>query len=218
MMSAVYSRNRDIGNCRNAVATIGQSTRCAKVKEPLTKANHQPDETQFMARVRKKSLAKKTKATNTAQAPEPEATVAADSSSDMLDQLIAEHKLPPLTSASTLPPPNTEFASRVQRPDPFGEMTIALCNDNDGPKARLYRNRRFQQMAIGFDEKPDEGIRQELREDGWTWRTAESAWTKQLGERPGETHRSAVAMFASIANEIRQANGLEPVTFPAQGR
>ncbi|OWK40966.1 hypothetical protein FRUB_04858 [Fimbriiglobus ruber] len=97
-------------------------------------------------------------------------------------------------------------------------MTINLSGDHEGPKARLSRSQRFRQLAIQFDEKPDEGIRQRLREDGWTWRVPDGAWTKQLGDRPAETHRRAQELFEGIANDIRHANGLAPVATPALGR
>ncbi len=161
---------------------------------------------------------KKAAAATTAATPEPEAPVAAAGPPDVFDEAIAAQHQPPVEPTPTQEPPATEFAVRMTRPDPFGERTIALCDDNDGPKARLYRNQRFRQMAIQFDEKPDEGIRQRLRDDGWTWRPAEGAWTKQLGERSGETHRQAQELFESIANEIRRANGREPVSSMAPSR
>jgi hypothetical protein len=168
-----------------------------------------------MATDRKKApAARKKDAAKPGQTPEPEASAPAASAPDVFDEAIAARQQPPLAQD----PPSAGFSARVTRPDPFNEMIIALSNDNDGPKTRLYRNQRFQQMAIQFDEKPDESIRQKLRDDGWTWRSAEGAWTKQLGDRPSETHRNALELLASIANDIRQANGLEPVTMPAQGR
>jgi hypothetical protein len=158
-------------------------------------------------------------ASHTPLAPgELEVQATPSGSHDVFDQAIAAQQPPPAEATPTQEPPATEFAAKVTRQDPFGEMTIALSADKDGPKMRLYRSQRFQQMAIQLDEKPDEGIRQQLRESGWTWRPAEGAWTKQLGERPGETHRQAQELFTGIANEIRQANGLEPVAAPAQSR
>jgi hypothetical protein len=167
-----------------------------------------------MAQARKKASAKKTPATKTAKTPMQETLDAPD----VFDEAIAARGQPPAEAKAAAESPSTGFATRVKRPDPFSQMTIALSNDNEGPKARLYRSHRFQQMAIQFDEKPDEDIRQRLRDDGWTWRPAEGAWTKQLGEQPGQAHRKAQALFTSIANDIRHANGLEPVSTLAQSR
>ena len=136
----------------------------------------------------------------------------------MFDQAIAAQQQPPTEPAQPQEPSATGFVARVTRPDPFGEMTVALSKDQAGPKARLYRSQRFQQMAIEFDEKPVDGIRQRLRDAGWTWRPTEAVWTKQLGERPGETHRQAQELFTSIANDIRHANGLEPAFTEAKCR
>jgi hypothetical protein len=174
-----------------------------------------------MARDRKKAQAaarEEAPPANTDQTSAPDASAAPASAPDVFDEAIAARQQPPAEAPGTPEPAATGFAGQVKRPDPFGEMTIALSNNNDGPKARLYRSHRFQQLAIQLDEKPDEGIRQRLRDDGWTWRPAEGAWTKQLGEQPGQTHRKAQAFFVAIANDIRQANGLEPVSIPAQGR
>ena len=171
-----------------------------------------------MARARKNAPAKKTPATKSVKDTAPEAPETVANAPDVFDEAIAAQQQPTADATQTQEPSATEFTARVRRPDPFGEMTIALSNANDGPKARLYRSQRFHQMAIQFDEKPDESIRQRLRDDGWTWRPAEGAWTKQLGERPGETHRQAQALFTSIANDIREVNGQEPVSIPAQGR
>lgn len=161
---------------------------------------------------------KKPAATNTQESPAPEDTTTPAESPGALDKLITEGQLPPLASTPEQNPPEAGFASRITRPDPFDEITIALSNSSDGPKMRLYRSKKFQQMAMQFDEKPDEAVLQRLRDDGWTWRTAEGVWTRQLGERPGEMHRQAQQLFESIASDIRQANGLEPVTFQGQGR
>jgi hypothetical protein len=161
---------------------------------------------------------KKPAATKTEESPAPEDTIAPAESPDAIDTLIAEGQVPPLASTPSQNPPEAGFASRITRPDPFDEITIALSNSNDAPKMRLYRSKTFQQMAMQFDEKPDEAVRLRLREEGWTWRTADGVWTRQFGERPGETHRKAQELFESIASDIRQANGLEPVTFKSQSR
>lgn len=127
--------------------------------------------------------------------------------------------------------PKQSFAERVQhgepkngvtralvQPNPFAENTISLTNDNDGPKMRLYRDRRNPQiglyenaMVIQFDEKPEEEARQKLRDNGWQWKQADAVWRKPLGENPGVEHRKAQELFEQIANDIRQGNGLEPV-------
>ena len=164
-------------------------------------------------------MARKTEAAaKTAPISERENPASPADAPELLDKLIAEGKLPSLNSTPSQKPPAAGFASNLTPSGPFSATSVALSDSNDGPKARLYRNQKFQQMAIQFDEKPDESIRQRLREDGWTWRTAEAVWTKQLGERPGETHRKAEEFFEKIVNDIRQARGLEPTSFQTHSR
>lgn len=166
-----------------------------------------------MARPRKKNAEE-----NTGQTPASEGSNTPAESPEVFDRLIAEGQLPPLDSTSSQQSPASGFAAKLTSPDPFGATSVALSDSNDGPRIRLYRNQKFQQMAIQFDEKPDEPVRQKLREHGWTWRGAEGAWTKQLGERPAQTHRMAEELFESIANDMRQAKGLEPVSFQTHSR
>jgi hypothetical protein len=165
-----------------------------------------------MARERKKPAA------SAPSAPEPQAPapVPVTEAPDVFDQAIAAQQLPP--PAPSPEPPTAAFADRVGRPDPFPEITVSLTADPAGPKARLYRNQRFQQMAIQFDEKPTDEIRKRLRDAEWTWRGQDGVWTKQLGDRPGLTHRQAEELFESVTNDIRQANGLPPAAGPAQSR
>jgi hypothetical protein len=160
---------------------------------------------------------KKTAEENIDPVPTSEGAIAPADSPELLDKL-AEGRQPPSDATPSPKPPASGFASKLTTPDPFGATSVALTDNNDGPKVRLYRSQKFQQMAIQFDEKPDESIRQKLREDGWTWRGAEGVWTKQLGERPGQMHRQAEEFFQTIANELRQARGLEPVTFETHSR
>lgn len=161
---------------------------------------------------------KKTAEENTGEPPISEGSSVPAESPEVLDRLIAEGQLPPLDSSPSQQSPASGFAAKLTLPDPFGATSVALSDSKDGPKIRLYRSHKFQQMAIQFDEKPDEAVRQKLREDGWTWRGAEGVWTKQLGERPGETHSKAEEFFENIANDIRQAKGLEPVIFQTHSR
>jgi hypothetical protein len=166
-----------------------------------------------MARPRKKPAAEEI-ATN----PEPKGSVAPTQSPDIFDQAIAAQQKQSAESPPTQEPPVMGFATSIKRPDPFDEMTIALSNSNEGPKMRLYRNQRFQQMAIQFDEKPDEAIRQKLRDDGWTWRGTEAAWTKQLtgwpnaSQSPGIVRKCRQRHPASQWPGARDHSGQTPVS------
>ena len=98
--------------------------------------------------------------------------------------------------------------TRGRQPDPHGVMTVALTDESDGPKARLFRSNRWQQMAVTFDEKPAPEIIEQLRDAGFRWRGEEKAWTVQLDkERRWQTHAEAEALFKKLTDEIRAANG-----------
>ncbi|WP_171471174.1 hypothetical protein [Frigoriglobus tundricola] len=90
-------------------------------------------------------------------------------------------------------------------------MAVSLGPDKDSPRMRLYRSNKLNQMAIKFDEKPEQCYRTQLREDGWRWREGEGVWTKQLDrERRAAGQLQAERLFAEISEAIRGDLGLEP--------
>ena len=75
---------------------------------------------------------------------------------------------------------------------------------------RLGRDNRFQQMAIQFEAKPTEEVRQRLHQEGWRWRPAESIWTKQLEfERKAQGHLEAERLFDELAKIEMQEHKVE---------
>jgi hypothetical protein len=90
-------------------------------------------------------------------------------------------------------------------------MAVTLGPNLDSPRMRLYRSNRLNQMAIGFDERPEKEYREQLRENGWRWREDEGVWTKQLDrERRAVGHLEAERLFTEIGEAIRGDLGLEP--------
>ena len=101
--------------------------------------------------------------------------------------------------------------ARTWQPDPVTLMTVSLGDERDSPKMRLYRSNRLNQMALGFDVRPEAQYRERLREDGWRWREDEGVWTKQLDrERRARSQLEAERLFAEIGDAIRGDLGLEP--------
>jgi hypothetical protein len=100
-----------------------------------------------------------------------------------------------------------EPATTTSRPQWI--QTVNLGRENSGPKMRLGRSERFQQMVIQFDEKPTDETRIHLGEAGWRWRSAEGQWTKQLdfGSRARD-QLEAEKLFADIARYERSERGL----------
>lgn len=97
------------------------------------------------------------------------------------------------------------------QPDPFPALSVALGDAADSPRVRLFRNRRMNQVAIRFDEKPPEPVRRRLRDEGYKWRDAEGVWTKQLGEHRATGQLAAERLVEDIANGVRAEGGLAPV-------
>ncbi|OWK45579.1 hypothetical protein [Fimbriiglobus ruber] len=114
------------------------------------------------------------------------------------------------TDEPTQPATQAGDAPRRQwQPDPFSLMVISLGPDKDGPKMTLFRSNKLNQMAIRFDEKPEEQHRLRLREDGWRWREDEGVWTKQLDrERRAASQVEAERLFTEIGETIRAGRGL----------
>lgn len=103
-------------------------------------------------------------------------------------------------------------------PDPRGSWRIRLSPDEDAPYMYLLRNNRYQQVDIAFDEKPEEKHLQMLRDEGFRWRRDEGVWAKQLDrDAKWRTQADAEELFREIANDIRQARGMEPITSGAGG-
>ncbi len=97
------------------------------------------------------------------------------------------------------------------QPDPFDFYSVALTDAKDGPRVRLYRSRRFNQVAVEFDEKPEQPVRERMHNEGYRWREAEGVWTKQLGEFRASGQLAAERLVIELANIIRAERGLAPV-------
>ncbi|OWK40987.1 DUF6166 domain-containing protein [Fimbriiglobus ruber] len=97
--------------------------------------------------------------------------------------------------------------------DAFALGTIALSPAADGPKARLLRSVRLNQLQLRFDEKPAAKYATRLRENGWQGWDAEQAWTLPFDPeyQRWRTHAAAEKLFTEIGNEIRADAGLPPV-------
>jgi hypothetical protein len=143
----------------------------------------------------------------------------AASEPDVFDRVISELQAAAVEPASEQPPRQPEAPGADQspdtktwsgQPDPFPFLSVAVTDANDGPRVRLYRSRRYHQMAIGFDEKPPEPVRQRLREEGYKWRETEGVWTMQLGEYKASGQLAAERLVVDLANAIRAEAGLPP--------
>lgn len=161
-----------------------------------------------------------TEAIAAAEPINPTPTEAARTEPDVFDQAIAarqaeeargEEPVPPTRQAEPSADAKAGEGKWQVQPDPHPFYSVALSDSNDGPRVRLYRSRRFNQVAVRFDEKPDEGVRQRMHDEGYRWRQAEGVWTKQLGEYRASGQLAAERLVDELANSIRAERGLAPV-------
>ena len=139
--------------------------------------------------------------------------------SDVFDRVIAD-RVATATPADARPgttTPDSTASQAAYQPDPFPFLSVAVGEGADAPRVRLFRNRRMNQVAVRFDEKPTEPHRQRLREAGYKWRDAEGVWTKQLGDERASGQLAAERLVSEIADAIRGEAGL-PLVGRAEGR
>ncbi len=139
---------------------------------------------------------------------------------DVFDRAIAARQAEQTRGDEPAPAPGPDArAAGVQpgertgpfQPDPFDFYSVALTDVTDGPCVRLYRSRRYNQVAIQFDEKPELPVRERMHDEGYRWREAEGVWTKQLGEYRASGQLAAERLVTELANAIRAERGLAPV-------
>ena len=115
------------------------------------------------------------------------------------------------------PPPEPVPAKAWAASGPHWFQAVSLSTDSGGPRIRLGRDNRFQQMAISFDEKPPADVIQQLRDDGWRWRGQEGYWTKQFNPEQCATGQlDAEQLFERLAVIEQRERGLCDV--PTVGR
>ena len=73
---------------------------------------------------------------------------------------------------------------------------------------RLFANHESRKMAIVFDKKPGEGIRQMLKDAGWRWSQRENAWEKPVRwDTRVRDRMEAERLFDGIAALVRAEAG-----------
>jgi hypothetical protein len=115
--------------------------------------------------------------------------------------------------------PKDGLTRAQQQPNPFPEYLVALTDAPDGPTIRLWRevqSRDTHYAAIEFPTKPGDGVRQQLKDAGFSWSQADGVWKLYLREPRGVEHRRAQEVFESVANELRAENGCPPLTAAGQ--
>jgi hypothetical protein len=103
----------------------------------------------------------------------------------------------------------SEASAKGWAAGPHWLQTVGMTADRDGPRMRVGENRRYRQMVVQFDVKPDEEHREALHAAGFRWRPAEEVWTRQIDpDRPRADRADAERLFDRIADDMRRENGV----------
>jgi N12 class adenine-specific DNA methylase len=212
------------------VTKLSQNSGCALHPAPLIFAGNQ-ESGGHMPRKKKVAAVKETPVPTPAQEIPPptiqEGSPASVHAADMPSSDIPVPQLQPRPEDTPAQPvhereSNDQWTSKFE--DPHGRNGIEL---GDGRRLRLLLGRRFKQNMIrfvstseGVDPQPSEQEKEFLRANGWRERAEEQAWTKQLAKNTDEdrwarakSDRAAEAQFVTLANNIRNRNGLEPTGY-----
>jgi hypothetical protein len=154
-----------------------------------------------------------------AEPTSPTPTEATRTEPDVFDQAIAARQAERVRAEEAVPPARQDESPTVAtvgerkwqvQPDPHGIYSVALTDANHGPRIHLYRSRRYNQVAVKFDEKPPQPVRERMHDEGYRWREAEGVWTKQLGQYRASGQLAAERLVTELANAIRAEHGLAP--------
>jgi hypothetical protein len=111
-----------------------------------------------------------------------------------------------------------------QLPDPRPVDQISMSDNRDGPKMRLLRSHRNHEVWIQFDENPGKTATDPIKTAGFRWEhraevnDKKGAWVMPLGRgHEISSMLNAERLFKTVANQIREAKGLEPVGVSGHG-
>ena len=107
--------------------------------------------------------------------------------------------------------PTSSFAERV------GERPVRATAADPLPIAgdylagvKLFESRRDRQMAIGFDEKPNQPVIDKLKESGYRWNPSNRVWTHPVHRDSAMgTRIDAERLYQEVRQMIRQDKGIE---------
>jgi len=90
-------------------------------------------------------------------------------------------------------------------PDPFG-----IAKDNLAG-VRLFESKQDRQMAIKFEDKPNQAVIDLVKEAGYRWNPADRIWTHPVRPDSAMTTRiDAEKLYQEVRQMIRQEKGIEP--------
>lgn len=136
------------------------------------------------------------------------------------DQASTETESQPTTEVSTAatPQPETEtpeqsqsFAERIRQQrgwnvgsDPFGIAGDYVVG------VRLFEKRRDRQMAIKFEDKPGQDVRDRMKDAGYRWNSRDMMWVKPFEADTAMTTRiEAERLYQEVRDMLRQEKGIE---------
>jgi hypothetical protein len=93
---------------------------------------------------------------------------------------------------------------RVSAPDPFGIATDYLAG------VRLLESKQDRQMAIKFEDKPNQAVIDTMKEAGYRWNPSDRIWAHPVRpESAMGTRIEAERLYQQVRQMIRMEKGIE---------
>ena len=93
---------------------------------------------------------------------------------------------------------------RVSAPDPFGITTDYLAG------VRLFESKQDRQMAIKFEDKPNQTVIDTMKEAGYRWNPSDRIWAHPVRpESARSTRIEAERLYEQVRKMIRLDKGIE---------
>lgn len=104
----------------------------------------------------------------------------------------------------------SNFAERLSRagavatPDPFEIAGDYLAG------VHLFESRQDRQMALKFEDKPDQAVIAMLKEAGYRWNPTDRIWSHPVSrESAMSTRIDAERLYQDVRQVVRQSKGIE---------
>jgi hypothetical protein len=93
---------------------------------------------------------------------------------------------------------------RVDAPDPFPIAGDYLAG------VHLFESRQDRQMAIKFEEKPGQAVRDKMSQTGYLWNPQDRIWAHPIrSESAMRTRIDAERLYQEVRMMVRQEKGIE---------
>ena len=110
-----------------------------------------------------------------------------------------------------IPEQTQSFVERIRQQrgwnvasDPFGIAGDYVAG------VRLFENRKARLMAIKFEDKPGQDVRDRMKDAGYRWNSRDMVWIHPIEAESARTTRiEAERLYQEVRDMIRQEKGIE---------